>query len=119
MRYREIWFNKASRWTGYTILGTGVGVAGVVGVGGLTVAGTVLGTGIGAGMGEILDHVPYFNHAIPDGVGYIANYFNPETAQRGRELLYGNLDKLGAALGFIGGFLKTSTSTSVKHAKDD
>lgn len=113
MRYRdEGVFNKVSKWIGYTVLGVG----GVAAVGGVIVGGTVLGTAAGAGMGEIIDHVPYFNRAIPNGIGYIANYFNPEAARTGRELLYGNLDKLGAALGFVGGFLKTSTS--VKHQKD-
>ena len=51
---------------------------------------------LGALAGEIVDHIPYLNYAIPKSLEEIlkTNYF------------YGNLDKLGATLGFIGGYFK-------------
>ncbi len=77
-------------------------------LGGTIIVGSIVGTAGGALMGEVLDHVPYFKHAIPDGIFYVANYFDPEHARQAREVLYGNLDKLGATLGFIGGFARSS-----------
>jgi hypothetical protein len=75
-------------------------VAAGVTIGAIAVGATLLyaagGAIIGAICGEILDHLPYLNTAISDTLNTIfhTNYFT------------GNLDKLGATLGFIGGFLK-------------
>ena len=79
----------------YTLIGSGI--TGLV-LGAL--AGyTILSTAVGAFMGEILDHIPYFNTAIPKAIEELtrSSYF------------YGNLDKLGAALGFIGSFFRAYT----------
>lgn len=64
----------------------------------------------GAIGGEILDHLPYLKHAIPSGFYYLANYISPESAEHAKAALYGNLDKVGAVFGFIGGFFKASLS---------
>ena len=77
----------------------------------ITVAGiinSILGAAIGALCGEILDHIPYLNHAIPEGLYYLANYINPSAAEYARNVLVGNLDKVGAVLGFICGFVALS-----------
>ncbi len=61
--------------------------------------GKILGLGItvtfAALAGEVMDHVPYISTAVPEAIKGLTNsgYF------------YGNLDKLGAALGFIGYYL--------------
>ncbi len=50
---------------------------------------------VSALLGELMDHVPYMHTAIPHAIEGItrSNYF------------YGNLDKLGAALGFVNVYL--------------
>jgi hypothetical protein len=77
---------------------------------GAVVAGATLlyaagGAIIGAICGEILDHLPYLNTAISDTLNTIfhTNYFT------------GNLDKLGATLGFISGFFKKCIEIEAKR----
>ena len=53
----------------------------------------IFGTIIGAIGGEIADHLPYFNRAVPEGIAYLTKQ-NPE-------LFYNNLDKIGTAIGLI------------------
>jgi hypothetical protein len=60
-----------------------------------------LATGIAAVMGEAMDHVPYINTAVPEAINQIAK----------TEYFHGNLDKLGAALGFLGCYLRRATET--------
>ncbi|MEM4461086.1 MAG: hypothetical protein QXY70_03040 [Nanopusillaceae archaeon] len=76
--------------------GIGVGLAVIGTVAGAVAVYAVGGALIGAVFGEILDHVPYLGPAIQDTLNTIfhTNYFT------------GNLDKVGATLGFIGGFFR-------------
>lgn len=60
--------------------------------------GLFMGIIVGAVIGEILDHLPYISHYIPDAFGY----FIPGAAEK----LTGHLDKLGAVAGGIAGVLK-------------
>ncbi len=87
------------------VIETGVAAVGA----GVVVIGATLGAGVGAVCGEILDHVPYLNHAIPEGIGYLSNYIKPENVREAQNTLQGNLDKVGAAMGFVGGFYRSST----------
>ena len=88
-----------------TVLGVTVVGAGVL------VIGSTLGAGIGAVCGQILDWVPYLNHAIPEGVAYLGNAFgDTDNTREVIGTLEGNLDKVGAGMGFVGGFLKSSVS---------
>jgi hypothetical protein len=69
----------------------------LVGLGaGLIFLSAKLGVLIGALFGEILDHTPYLNTAISETLNTIfhTNYFT------------GNLNKVGATLGFVAGFFK-------------
>jgi hypothetical protein len=77
---------------------------------GLIILGASVGSAVGAIGGEILDHIPYLKKAIPDGIGYLTNYINPDATVNAQAALYGNLDKIGAAMGFIGGFYRSSIS---------
>lgn len=81
---------------------------------GLIIAAPIIGCGIGALCGEVLDHTPYFKKAIPEGIAYLTGYINPEASEKSKVLLQGNLDKVGAALGFIGGFFKSSYTSRHK-----
>ena len=91
-------------------LGTGVLVGGIGAA--VVVVASVAGAGFGAIGGEILDHVPYLNHAIPEGIAYIGNAFSDQdTVKNAKEYLQGNLDKVGAAMGFLGGYVKATLST--------
>jgi len=82
----------------YDIAGITAAGGTLVGLGGVAVLiGAAGSAALGALAGEIVDHIPYLNYAIPKTLEEIfkTNYF------------YGNLDKLGATLGFIGGFFKS------------
>jgi len=52
--------------------------------------------GIAALAGEVMDHIPYISKAIPEVLEELTN----------SEYFHGNLDKLGATLGFVGNYLK-------------
>ncbi|MCC5993978.1 MAG: hypothetical protein LM587_00030 [Candidatus Aenigmarchaeota archaeon] len=75
-------------------VGTGI-VLVAIGAG-LVFLNATLGAFVGALFGEILDHIPYLNTAISDTLNtmFHTNYFT------------GNLDKVGATLGFVAGFFK-------------
>jgi len=60
------------------------------------IAGLGITVGVAALAGEAMDHVPYISTAVPEAIKGLTN----------SEYFYGNLDKLGAALGFIGHYLK-------------
>jgi CTP-dependent riboflavin kinase len=86
-------YTKVYRISGKDV---GIGIA-LVGLGaGFIFLSATLGALIGALFGEILDHTPYLNTAISETLNTIfhTDYFT------------GNLDKLGATLGFVGGFFK-------------
>jgi len=87
-------YTKVYRISGKDV-GTGIALVGL-GAGFIFLSAT-LGALIGALFGEILDHTPYLNTAISETLNtmFHTNYFT------------GNLDKLGATLGFIGGFFKS------------
>ena len=74
-------------------------------------AGPIIGVGVGAAVGalagECLDWMPYFYHAIPEGIAYIGNVFTEGNVSKPAiESLIGNLDKVGAVAGAgSGGFL--------------
>lgn len=72
----------------------------------------------GAIGGEILDHLPYLKHAIPNGFYYLANYISPDAAEKAKIALQGNLDKVGAVMGFLGGFFKASLSCKKDDKKE-
>jgi hypothetical protein len=76
-------------------VGTGIALVGLSA--GLIILSATLDALIGALFGEILDHTPYLNTAISETLNTIfhTNYFT------------GNLDKLGATLGFVSGFFKS------------
>jgi hypothetical protein len=83
-------------------------------------AATVGSATVGAICGEVLDYVPYLSSAIPEGIEYLARFVNPETTQEVRVTLQGNLDKVGAAAGFVGGFFRTNhTIASNKNKVDE
>jgi len=89
-----------------TITGAGAAVV----MAGAVIASAAAGSAFGAIGGEILDHIPYLKRAIPEGIGYLANYINPESAEKATTALKGNLDKIGAALGFFAGFYRKIVS---------
>ena len=99
--YNDSIGDKIATGTVYGAVGIGVGALGAA----IVVGGTILGTATGAGIGEVIDHVPYLSRAIPDGISLTASYFNSEAAQASKDYLDGNLDKLGASLGFVGTFI--------------
>lgn len=68
-------------------------------------AGALGGAAIVGGLaGQICDILPYINHAIPEGIGYVAGYFtDADKVKAATEALDGNLDKVGAAIGFYTG----------------
>ena len=87
-------YTKVYRISGKDV-GTGIALVGL-GAGFIFLSAT-LGALIGALFGEILDHTPYLNTAISETLNTIfhTDYFT------------GNLDKLGATLGFFSGFFKS------------
>jgi len=90
----------------------------IVAYGGLIVGGlicaTAINAGIGAITGEVLDHVPYLNHAIPEGIAYIGNAFTDQnTVNETAQYLQGNLDKVCALIGVIRPFFTTTLSKKV------
>ncbi len=91
--------------------GIGVGTIALVGTSAVALLYGTAGSFMGALAGQICDVVPYVKHAIPEGIGYIAQYISDaETAKHATQALYGNLDKVGAALGFTGGFIRGAIS---------
>lgn len=64
------------------------------------------GAAFGAIAGQIIDWVPYFNQAIPEGIAYVGNALIGQDTASTIECLQGNLDKVGAAAGFLGGFVR-------------
>jgi len=90
------------------------GGAVLVGAGATAVA-FVAATGgalMGGLAGQICDIIPYVNHAIPEGIAYVGNCFTEgDTAKEATQYLQGNIDKLGAAAGFVGGYFKSTLST--------
>ena len=90
-------------------LGTGALVGGIGTA--VVIFASVAGAGFGAIGGEILDHMPYLNHAIPEGIAYLGNAFSDQdTVEEATQYLQGNLDKVGAAMGFLGGYVRTTVS---------
>lgn len=85
----------------------GIGAGGIVA--GTILSATTAGTAIGALGGQILDWVPYVNKAIPKGIAYLGNAFSEgDTTEQTLKYLYGNLDKVGACMGFLGGFIRST-----------
>lgn len=63
-----------------------------------------LGTLCGAIGGELVDQIPYFSHIVPEWTGHLIGIFTSEdTGLKFSEMFVGNLDKIGAVLGFFGG----------------
>ncbi len=89
-------------------IGIGVGAA-------LMAAHASAGAAFGAIAGQILDWMPYFNHAIPEGIAYVGNAIFGQDAAPTIEYLQGNLDKVGAAAGFLGGFVRAKQSNKVNQ----
>ena len=90
-------------------IGAGVIVAGIGGV--AVMFGASVGAAFGALGGQILDWIPYLNSAIPEGIAYLGNAVSDtDTTQDTLRHLEGNLDKVGAAMGFVGGYLKSHTT---------
>ena len=62
--------------------------------------GGIVGLGVTVGLaalaGEVMDHIPYISTAVPEAIRGLTN----------SEYFYGNLDKLGATLGFVGKYIK-------------
>jgi hypothetical protein len=55
---------------------------------------------LGAGIGELFDNMPYFRQAIPKGIELIADSLSSHESHIS-EHLSGNLDKVGASIGFV------------------
>ena len=68
---------------------------------GLSLLGLVISSAVGACGGEILGHRPYLKRAIPEGIGYLTHYINPDATMKAKTALQGNLDKVGALIGFF------------------
>ncbi|MBN2095129.1 MAG: hypothetical protein JW727_03720 [Candidatus Aenigmarchaeota archaeon] len=101
MAIREWWGNTSpSKKAVY-------GIGGLAALGGLIVIGSIAGALMGAVSGEVLDHTPYLGEAVINGFEYLGNFVSPDYASQSAEALQGNLDKAGAAAGFLGGFLKS------------
>ena len=96
----------------------GLGTLSALGIGSAVIfIGSTVGAGFGALGGEILDHIPYLNQAIPKGVAYLGNAFSDsDTTQQVMDYLNGNLDKVGACMGFLGGFVKSTLSNSSRDS---
>ena len=78
---------------------------GCLGVSGLVILVSTGGALLGGLTGEICDNTPYIYSAIPEGIGNLARYFvDSKYVTEATSYMTGNLDKLGAAFGFIGGF---------------
>ncbi len=104
----------------------GVGLIALIGTGGAistgigaTVAAAflpgIMGSAIGGLSGEILDHIPYLNTAIPEGFAYLGNVFTDQnTIEEATKYLTGNLDKVGAGLGFSGAYFRSRTRVNVE-----
>lgn len=60
------------------------------------IGGLGISIGIAALAGEVMDHVPYVSKAVPEAIKGLTN----------SEYFYGNLDKLGAVLGFVGYYFR-------------
>jgi hypothetical protein len=62
---------------------------------------------VGACAGQMCDMLPYVNHAIPEAISHIGNAFTDgDTVRSAASYLEGNLDKIGAAAGFLGALRK-------------
>lgn len=67
----------------------------------------LLSTAFGLVVGEMFDRLPYLDNIIPEGIAYIGNAFTEQdTVKKTTDYLYGNIDKIGAASGFIGSFFR-------------
>ena len=92
------------------LVGTGL-VCGVLVECALVGLSSCTGAVVGSAIGECLDHIPYLNYAIPQGIAYLGNAFSDQnTVKDTVQYLYGNLDKVGAAVGFIGGYIRSRPS---------
>lgn len=109
MQYRSEFGDRKGMKYGHATLDTGLVedeagegaiVAGVIGTAIVaTLITPILYAGFGALFGEILDHVPYFDKAVPQGI---------DSMMPGdQSMLAGNIDKMGAALGFGGSFFRS------------
>ena len=78
----------------------------------LTLSALTVGAGavVFAGFGEILDHAPYFSHALPEAISYIKGGVPP----------YGNLDKFGVLSGvLIGGLVRYRIPLGIRDSRRD
>lgn len=84
-----------------TILGGSIGIT----TGGFVTIRAILYAGFGALGGEALDWTPYLGTAIPEGFAYMRDIFSNTDNGQTRDFLIGNLDKVGATLGFLSSFV--------------
>jgi hypothetical protein len=87
-------YRKAGKYVGAGIALVGLGTV-------LIIINATLGAFVGALSGEILDHTPYLSTAISETLNTVFH----------TEYFTGNLDKLGATLGFVVGFFKSHLNT--------
>lgn len=73
----------------------------------LIISGPIFGAGYGALTGQILDWIPYLNNAIPEGMGYLENILHEGNYIK--ENLQGNIDKVGAVVGFLGYYFNSNS----------
>jgi hypothetical protein len=101
-------------------VGVGTALVGGIVVGGVMIIYSGLGAAMGAIGGEILDWIPYLNRAIPKGIAYVGNAFSDQdNTKQTIEYLQGNLDKVGAVAGFLGGFVRSTTSSREKKVREE
>jgi hypothetical protein len=89
----DIFSHNLAAGTG-RILGANIATTAIVGI---STATTAL-------IGETMDQLPYFHSAIPSGIDLAINLFHNVDI---KDNLHGNLDKLGAGIGFIGTMAKS------------
>lgn len=110
--------------TGLGLITAGTGAAGGCATGcvGVGLVGKIISVGLASATcalaGEVVDHLPYLSTAVPQGLEFMANmFYDAHIAEK----LTGNMDKLGAGLGFFGSvagsYFRSSQTNNVNQEK--
>ena len=76
---------------------------------------SLIGMGAGAITGEIIDHLPYFQDAIPRAAEILAAT-RGNSASELYDAMHGNIDKMGALIGLVMGASK-GVKNSIEQKK--